>query len=562
MSTVIVFSKDRPMQLHAYLESLIRLSDCEEEQIYVLYREERPIRYDKVKSYFPHIHWIAETCFSEQLQEIVSKSEEYIMFGCDDVLFLDRFCFKDMEMYLSNHEQVLGFSLRLGRNIHPLPKGIVHEDPFFTWNWTENSGHYGYPWELDCTLYRRKDILEVFREAGIEKLKTPNYLESVPEDEPQRYFKRSKLAGYYEQNKAIVITVNRVQETHKNGVDSVHGSDVISLFIKYQYEDRLLDLAEISKMKRTEIHVGSSYLKLTSSAVKRSNARRERCKTLLQNLRFLSSVGVSDLIQEETESEWINAKLQMLTSEVNNIRVFGPEETVEHLENHGGSFCRFGDGEFMLMQGENLGFQPYHPLLALKLWEIFTQSDQNMMIGIPYQQLQTPERFNELVKQFYFTSGKWIRSFLNCYLPVQRKQYIDTGFNQVYQTYSSMNFAAYYEKVRRLFEQKKLTIIAGEGILDKLTYDVFDLAKEKEYLYGPARDAFSAYDEILEKARRIDKDRLICVILGPASKVLIHDLTEEGYTAWDIGHLAKDYDSYRKRLGRTKEEIARFYAPD
>ena len=562
MSTVIVFSKDRPMQLHAYLESLIRLSDCEEEQIYVLYREERPIRYDKVKSYFPHIHWIAETCFSEQLQEIVSKSEEYIMFGCDDVLFLDRFCFKDMEMYLSNHEQVLGFSLRLGRNIHPLPKGMVHEDPFFTWNWTENAGHYGYPWELDCTLYRRKDILEVFREAGIENLKTPNYLESVPEDEPQRYFKRSRLAGYYEQNKAIVITVNRVQETHKNGVDSVHGSDVISLFIKYQYEDRLLDLAEISKMKRTEIHVGSSYLKLTSSAVKRSNARRERCKILLQNLRFLSSVRVSDLIQEETESEWINAKLQMLTSEVNNIRVFGPEETVEYLENHGGSFCRFGDGEFMLMQGENLGFQPYHPLLALKLWEIFTQSDQNMMIGIPYQQLQTPERFNELVKQFYFTSGKWIRSFLNCYLPVQRKQYIDTGFNQVYQTYSSMNFAAYYEKVRRLFEQKKLTIIAGEGILDKLTYDVFDLAKEKEYLYGPATDAFSAYDEILEKARRIDKDRLICVILGPASKVLIRDLTQEGYTAWDIGHLAKDYDSYRKRLGRTKEEIASFYAPD
>lgn len=562
MSTVIVFSKDRPMQLHAYLESLIRLSDCEEEQIYVLYREERPIRYDKVKSYFPHIHWIAETCFSEQLQEIVSKSEEYIMFGCDDVLFLDRFCFKDMEMYLSNHEQVLGFSLRLGRNIHPLPKGMVHEDPFFTWNWTENAGHYGYPWELDCTLYRRKDILEVFREAGIENLKTPNYLESVPEDEPQRYFKRSRLAGYYEQNKAIVITVNRVQETHKNGVDSVHGSDVISLFIKYQYEDRLLDLAEISKMKRTEIHVGSSYLKLTSSAVKRSNARRERCKILLQNLRFLSSVRVSDLIQEETESEWINAKLQMLTSEVNNIRVFGPEETVEYLENHGGSFCRFGDGEFMLMQGENLGFQPYHPLLALKLWEIFTQSDQNMMIGIPYQQLQTPDRFNELVKQFYFTSGKWIRSFLNCYLPVQRKQYIDTGFNQVYQTYSSMNFAAYYEKVRRLFEQKKLTIIAGEGILDKLTYDVFDLAKEKEYLYGPATDAFSAYDEILEKARRIDKDRLICVILGPASKVLIRDLTQEGYTAWDIGHLAKDYDSYRKRLGRTKEEIASFYAPD
>lgn len=562
MSTVIVFSKDRPMQLHAYLESLIRLSDCEEEQIYVLYREERPIRYDKVKSYFPHIHWIAETCFSEQLQEIVSKSEEYIMFGCDDVLFLDRFCFKDMEMYLSNHEQVLGFSLRLGRNIHPLPKGMVHEDPFFTWNWTENAGHYGYPWELDCTLYRRKDILEVFREAGIENLKTPNYLESVPEDEPLKYFKRLALAAYYHKSKAIVITVNRVQETHKNEVDSIKGSDALSLFIKYQYEDKVLDLLKIGRMNYRQIHVGSEYLQLTASPVDENQEKTAKWKVFLQNLVYLSGVKLCDLMQNNIETGSVNAKLQTMASRLTEVKVLGPEETVEYLGETGESFCRFGDGEFMLMRGEDLAFQPYHPLLALKLWEIFTQSGQNMMIGIPYQQLQTLERFNELVKQFYFTSGKWIRSFLNCYLPVQRKQYIDTGFNQVYQTYSSMNFAAYYEKVRKLFEQKKLTIIAGEGILDKLTYDVFDLAKEKEYLYGPATDAFSAYDEILKKARRIDKDRLICVILGPASKVLIRDLTQEGYTAWDIGHLAKDYDSYRKRLGRTKEEIASFYAPD
>ena len=44
--------------------------------------------------------------------------------------------------------------------------------------------------------------------------------------------------------------------------------------------------------------------------------------------------------------------------------------------------------------------------------------------------------------------------------------------------------------------------------------------------------------------------------------MLVRDLTKAGYLAWDIGHLAKDYNSYIKRAGRNREDIARFYAPD
>ena len=85
---------------------------------------------------------------------------------------------------------------------------------------------------------------------------------------------------------------------------------------------------------------------------------------------------------------------------------------------------------------------------------------------------------------------------------------------------------------------------------------------DKEYLTGPKKDAFDVYTSLLDRILKTEKERLICVILGPCSKVLVRDLTKAGYMAWDIGHLAKDYDAYCGRHGRTRDDIAGFYAPD
>lgn len=132
MSTIIVFSKDRPMQLHGYLESIIRASGCREEQIYVLYKEVLPIRYDKVIGFFPGVNWIPETDFDMQLREIVEKADDYIVFGCDDVVFTDQFDLLQMEKYLEEAEEVFGFSLRLGQNIKPTPKkNKIHKSDSF-----------------------------------------------------------------------------------------------------------------------------------------------------------------------------------------------------------------------------------------------------------------------------------------------------------------------------------------------------------------------------------------------------------------------------------------------
>lgn len=563
MSTIIVFSKDRPMQLHGYLESLLWASECREEQTYVLYREVLPICYDKVKTYFPRVHWIAETNFVEQLQEIIAIADEYIMFGCDDVVFVDRFKLEKMETYLQDHESVFGFSLRLGRNIKPMPKKVNRDGEFCVWKWTDSKGHYGYPWELDCTMYRKADVIKIIGKIGTGNIKSPNYLEAIPEDNPMEFVSRENLVSYYDKSKAIVITVNRVQETHQNGVDSSKMTDVLSLFIEYQYEDRILDLNSIAKYGHYRVHVGSEYFQLTPSVLEESGKKRTaKWHTLLHNLWILKNENIEILLRNIQNASMLGAQLQCMAFSAKKPVVLSPVESVRRIREKGKSFCRFGDGEFTIMLGGNIGFQKYDPQLALRLWEIFYQQDESIDIGIPYQQFQLPGEFNEWIREFYYTSGEWVRAFLNRYLPKGREIYLDTGFNQVYQTYSSMNFAAYYEDVCELFRGRKLTVIVGDKVLDKLRYNVFDYAESVEYIYGPAKDAYQCYEAILEQALKIEYDRIICVILGPVSKVLVEDLTKAGYTAWDVGHLAKDYDAYRKRLNRTKEDIGRFYAPD
>lgn len=566
MSSVIVFSKDRPMQLHAYLESLIWASGCQEEQIYVLYREEEPICYDKVKSYFPYVHWVAEKCFVKQLQEIITAADEYVMFGCDDVLFMDYFDLYETEQYLAGHSDIFGFSLRLGKNIQPMPKNLKRDEMYCIWDWTEATGHYGYPWELDCTLYRKEDVLQIIEKTGQENIKSPNYFESIPEENPGDFIHRKQLAAYYDRSKAIVVTVNRVQETHLNEVDSSQITDVLSLFIQYHYEDRILDLKKIRQYKYKRVHVGSEYFQLTPSVKQdvdlSGGVKAGKWRNLIQNARIASTGNLEMLFRKHLKDNMINAGLQSMAYSPGKPVVLGPNETVQKLTEEARSFCRFGDGEFTLMLGGGIGFQKYDPELVLRLWKIFCEENNNIYVGVPYQQFQMPDAFNDWIKEFYYTSGRWVRAFLNKYLPQKRDIYIDTGFNQVYQTYSAMNFAAYYENVRRLFQGKKIALLVGKDVLNKLSYDVFELAESVDYVYGPAKDAFSHYTEILEEALKLEHDRLVCVILGPTSKVLVSDLTKAGYMAWDIGHLAKDYDAYRKRLNRTREEIGRFYAPD
>ncbi len=86
------------------------------------------------------------------------------MFGCDDVVFTRPFSLQKAREYLGAHEQVFGYSIRLGGNIRPVPENLSTDKAVLEWRWDCPQQHYNYPWELDCTLYRKEDVVRITTE--------------------------------------------------------------------------------------------------------------------------------------------------------------------------------------------------------------------------------------------------------------------------------------------------------------------------------------------------------------------------------------------------------------
>ena len=56
--------------------------------------------------------------------------------------------------------------------------------------------------------------------------------------------------------------------------------------------------------------------------------------------------------------------------------------------------------------------------------------------------------------------------------------------------------------------------------------------------------------------------KIFVFILGPTANALVYKLSQKGYIAWDIGHLAKDYDAYMKKIEKNEKNIFEFFKPD
>ena len=194
MVSVICFSKDRPLQLHAYIESLLYFSDIREENITIIYKKTNDTDYSNVIKNFPCVHWVEEKDFNNDLCHIVSNADDYIMFGVDDVVFKDKFSLKYATDILKNNDKIFGFSLRLGTNIKFKGKNLSKISNIIEYNWKNTqSQHYNYPWELCCTLYRKSDILDIFEKHNSAFI-NPNQLEGDIALDVDKYITKPHLA--------------------------------------------------------------------------------------------------------------------------------------------------------------------------------------------------------------------------------------------------------------------------------------------------------------------------------------------------------------------------------
>ena len=242
------------------------------------------------------------------------------------------------------------------------------------------------------------------------------------------------------------------------------------------------------------------------------------------------------------------------------LSILNTDETLSLLEKEQFSFLRYGDGEIAIMQGKSIPFQEYNVELAQKLREMLVTKGSGIKIGIPYYYIHPLNSLNDFTKKFARALPAQ-RRFLckNCSKDIT---YIDTALTQVYQTYQEYDFDNYYKRMQNLLKDKDVTVVCGEGVLDRLEHKALGVCRSVDYIYAPSMNAYTEYQTVLEKVMATDKKRLVCVVLGPTAKVLVYDLAKAGYQAWDMGHYFKDYDAYLKKSPRTGEEIAKFYQPD
>lgn len=300
-------------------------------------------------------------------------------------------------------------------------------------------------------------------------------------------------------------------------------------------------------------------------------------KTFYRNIKFLCK---NDLWELKRTSEWANIEKiptirkmrffqEMQSHKILslNANILNYDDSIDYVINNKCSLCRFGDGEFNLINGGDTVFQRYNPLLAKRLKEIlmscyhFSDDKRNVKIAIgrnyynfsDWKKLIFPKFFEDYVaineeKLITFCSGSY--------------EYLATEISQLYHIFKDYDFAFYFEHIKKIWANRDIAIICGDRIFNNIENNIFNCAKSIECIYAPTTEAFAQYERILEKARAISKDKLVIAILGPAATVLAWDLAELGYQVLDFGHIAQDYDSFIKKEKQNIESVSEFFDAD
>ena len=225
----LIFSKDRAMQLDALLGSLtLNCRDILKIDLKVLYTTSNPHfdeQYQKMKAEYIHVDFIKETDFREQVLSSISNYM-YVLFLVDDDIVVNAFSIKSIIRDLADHNDALGFSLRLGKNtVYCYTRNREQKLPVFTrlrnmtskYCWIDCEYDFGYPLEVSSSVYRVEDILPLLMQLSFS---TPNTMESTMSLSSTFYTSVRPQLLCCETSLVFCNPINLVQSTFNNRAGS------------------------------------------------------------------------------------------------------------------------------------------------------------------------------------------------------------------------------------------------------------------------------------------------------------------------------------------------------
>lgn len=233
------------------------------------------------------------------------------------------------------------------------------------------------------------------------------------------------------------------------------------------------------------------------------------------------------------------------------------DETIAYMSVPGHSIVRYGDGEFMLMNGKGLcKYQDYNELLGRKLRDIIINhiNDEKLLVCMP-EPMAGIDKYTRRSRK-YWTMQLTQNEEMYKSLVIPSMVYGNSFVSRPYIIYrDKSNCAKWFDALKAVFEDRDIVIIEGEYSRSGVGNDLFGKARSVKRILGPCHCAFTKYEQILGAAMKIEKDRLILVAIGPAGKPITEELSKQGYWVLDIGHIDSEYEWFlsgsvrKKRIG-------------
>lgn len=247
-------------------------------------------------------------------------------------------------------------------------------------------------------------------------------------------------------------------------------------------------------------------------------------------------------------------------------QIMSVRDTLNIILENSVSVCRYGDGEFKLMDGEAIFFQQKNALLSQRLKEVIQSNDSKVLICLPafldrrhsiftFQKGCREERMRAVRARKYLDDilsrkrEKWYEYFdLN-------RVYGNALITRCYVSESDSDAASFFILWKKIFADRDVLIIEGEKTRFGVGNDLLSGCNSVRRILCPSQNAYESYAQIMRTVIDLYKENELCLIaLGPTATVLAYDLAQRGMQSLDIGHLDIEYE-WMCRGDRTHKRI-------
>lgn len=279
-TTLIIFSKDRTLQLKSLLLSIKTNYDIPENDIFIIYKNTiKEISFEPLKEEFK-CTFVEQGDFLQDIKDIVNQTKsEYIQFMVDDLIIKDKISLSLVEKFMDSHKNDIdSFCFRMGENIKcgDQPNFKEYDNNILTWNTEKGLGkHWNYSWDMSSSLYRKNIVLEYLNKCRHDRETFPNPFEDhfftcMPSTGPRPliinlinairfcFRKKSMKIACFETSKCFTQGVNLVADIDD---DREQQFDPISLH-KKMLEGYTIDFESLKDINPEQPNAGHQYFKL------------------------------------------------------------------------------------------------------------------------------------------------------------------------------------------------------------------------------------------------------------------------------------------------------------